>query len=113
MLVQDGKKVFLFLDPPYYSQRNSKLYGNNGDLHVQFDHELFAETVTNCKHNWLITYDNDQYIRGLYRDYYITDWSLQYGMNQSNGSTKRGRELIITNYKYLQQELTFQNIIIK
>ena len=107
MLVQDGEKVFLFLDPPYYSQRVSKLYGNNGDLHVQFDHQLFAESVTNCKHNWLITYDDNPYIRSLYQDYYITDWSLQYGMNRSNGITKRGHELIITNYKYSKQEHIF------
>lgn len=98
LLFEDGENVFLFLDPPYYSQRKSKLYGNNGDLHIQFDHLLFAKSVAKCKHNWMITYDDDQYIRDLYQNYYIIERSLQYGMNQRNGSTKRGHEIIITNY---------------
>lgn len=99
LLFEDGKNVFLFLDPPYYSQRGSKLYGNNGDLHTQFDHLLFAQSVAKSKHCWMITYDDDQYIRDLYQNYYIMEWSLQYGMNQRNGSTRRGEEIIITNNK--------------
>ena len=29
----------MFLDPPYYLENNSKLYGNNGDMHEDFNHE--------------------------------------------------------------------------
>lgn len=99
LLLMGGKDVFLFLDPPYYSPRNSKLYGVNGSLHTGFDHYRFMETVQNCKHQWLITYDDDPLIRGLFKDYRIIDWDLQYGMSQSNGSAKIGKEIIITNYK--------------
>ncbi|PIX94683.1 MAG: modification methylase, partial [Ignavibacteria bacterium CG_4_10_14_3_um_filter_37_18] len=34
----DGKNVFIFLDPPYYSATKSALYGKNGNLHKGFDH---------------------------------------------------------------------------
>ena len=34
----DNKKNLLFLDPPYYLENGSKLYGNNGDMHDIFDH---------------------------------------------------------------------------
>jgi DNA adenine methylase len=55
---KEGQNVFIFLDPPYYSATKSALYGKNGHLHKSFDHERFAETMKNCKHKWLITYDN-------------------------------------------------------
>jgi DNA adenine methylase len=98
LLTMQGNDVFLFLDPPYYSPRNSKLYGVNGSLHTEFDHYRFVEAVHNCKHRWLITYDDDPLIRDLFKDYLIFDWNLQYGMSQSNGSAKIGKEIIITNY---------------
>ncbi len=99
LLSLQGEDVFLFLDPPYYSPRNSKLYGVRGSLHTGFDHYRFMESVQNCKHKWLITYDDDPLIRELFKNYRIIDWDLQYGMSQSNGSAKIGREIIITNYE--------------
>lgn len=99
LLSMHGTDVFLYLDPPYYSPRNSKLYGVNGSLHTEFDHYRFVKTVQNCKHQWLITYDDDPLIRELFKDYRIINWNLQYGMSQSNGSAKIGKEIIITNYE--------------
>jgi len=102
MLSVPGSDVFLFLDPPYYSPRKSKLYGVNGSLHTEFDHYRFVETVKNSKHRWLITYDDDPFIRDLFKDYRVVDLNLQYGMSQSNGSAKIGKEIIITNYEPCQ-----------
>lgn len=99
LLLTPGSDVFLFLDPPYYSPRKSKLYGVNGTLHTEFDHYRFMETVKDCKHKWLITYDDDPLIRDLFKDFRIIDMNLQYGMSQSNGSAKVGKEIIITNYE--------------
>jgi DNA adenine methylase len=99
LLSNQGTGVFIYLDPPYYSPRNSKLYGVNGSLHTEFDHIRFVETIRNCKHDWLVTYDDHPFIRDLFKDYYIHSWNLQYGMSQSNGSAKIGKEIIITNYK--------------
>ena len=45
LLHDGGSGVFLYLDPPYLSARKSDLYGRNGDLHRQFEHEKFAEDV--------------------------------------------------------------------
>lgn len=46
----EGKNVFIFLDPPYFSATKSALYGKNGKLHKGFDHERFAEIMQHCKH---------------------------------------------------------------
>jgi DNA adenine methylase len=90
----------LFLDPPYYLENKSnKLYGNNGDLHSGFNHlALFdlLKTRTDCK-NWVLTYNNCEYIRDLYKDFKIIDVKWSYGMN----STKASAEVIIVANKMI------------
>jgi DNA adenine methylase len=77
----------IFLDPPYYLERNSKLYGNNGDMHEGFNHQLLYNLM-NTKKNWIITYNNCDYIRTLYKDYIIIDVNWSYGMNTSKTSSE-------------------------
>lgn len=99
LLNEEGENVFIFLDPPYYSATKSALYGKNGNLHKGFDHIRFAENVKSCKHKWLITYDDSEYIRDLYAFANIIPWDLTYGMrNVAIGSNQVGKELFISNY---------------
>lgn len=96
---KEGENVFIFLDPPYYSATKSALYGKNGHLHKAFDHEEFAETMKNCNHKWLITYDDCEYIRELFDFANIIPWNLTYGMrNITETSDQKGKELFISNY---------------
>lgn len=100
LVLEDGNNVFIFLDPPYFSTSNSKLYGKNGDLHEGFDHARFSNNMKKCPHKWLITYDNSKEIRELFSFANIYEWSLQYGMNNYKQSTAEiGEELFITNYE--------------
>jgi len=99
LLKKDGDNVFIFLDPPYYSATKSALYGKKGHLHKTFDHKRFAENMRHCKHKWLITYDDSDYIRNLFSFAYILPWSLTYGMrNVSQKSNQTGKEIFISNY---------------
>jgi DNA adenine methylase len=101
LVKKEGENVFIFLDPPYYSATKSALYGKNGNLHKSFDHERFAETMKNCKHKWLITYDDSEYIRNLFSFANITPWDLTYGMrNVTENSDQKGKELFISNYNF-------------
>ncbi len=96
---KEGNNVFLFLDPPYYSASKSALYGKNGNLHKSFDHIRFANEMKECKHKWLITYDDSEYIRELFSFANIIPWNLVYGMrNVSDKSDQNGKELFISNY---------------
>jgi DNA adenine methylase len=107
-LVVSGNEVFVFLDPPYYSAKKSKLYGKNGCNHTSFDFELLADNLKKCKHNWLMTLDDNSYIRGIFGFANIRKWSLQYGMNNViKHSSSRGHELFISNYEY--QDYTIFN----
>lgn len=99
LLNKDGENVFIFLDPPYYSATKSALYGKNGNMHKSFDHERFAENMRNCKHNWLITYDDSTFIKDLFSFANIIPWTLTYGMRNINeDSDQNGKEIFISNY---------------
>ncbi|RCJ24674.1 modification methylase [Nostoc minutum NIES-26] len=105
LLNEQGEDVFLFLDPPYFIATKSKLYGKDGDLHTSFEHQRFAQLLKQCHHHWLITYDDSPQIRENLKWANISEWELQYGMNnyKQSGAAK-GKELFITNYE-VQQKL--------
>jgi len=81
---------FLFCDPPYYLGQKSNLYGVSGDTHKNFDHELLAELLKK-KDNWILCYNNDLYIRKLYKDYEWVFPNWKYGMS----SDKNSKEILI------------------
>jgi DNA adenine methylase len=110
LLFENGENVFIFLDPPYYRQMTSRLYGKNGTLHTSFDHEKFAQNMKKCKHNWIITLDNTEKIKEYFNFAYIYEWELQYGMNNyKQGKADIGKELFISNFKiqYLESQLNY------
>lgn len=77
----------LFLDPPYYLEKKSKLYGNNGDMHENFDHDKLYKCLS-TEPNWIMTYNNCDYIKHLYKDFKIIELSWSYGMNKSKASSE-------------------------
>jgi DNA adenine methylase len=108
LVKKEGENVFIFLDPPYYSATKSALYGKNGNLHKSFDHKRFAENMKKCKHKWLITYDDNEYIRNLFSFANIIPWNLTYGMrNIKKNSDQTGKELFISNY--ISRNIQIQN----
>lgn len=84
------QRDLLFLDPPYYLERGSKLYGESGDMHEGFPHELLFQVIS-VKQNWIMTYNDCKYIRDLYKDYTIIPAKWSYGMNK----TKKSSEIVI------------------
>lgn len=97
----NGEDVFIFLDPPYLKATKKRLYGKDGDLHLAFDHDRFAENMKKCQHKWLITYDDAPKIRELFSFAHIHEWELQYGMNNfKQEHANKGKELFICNYDF-------------
>jgi len=100
VLLDGGKEVFTFLDPPYFKATKSKLYGKNGILHTGFNHDEFATEMKKCNHSWLITYDDSLEMRNNFQFAHIYNWELQYGMNNyKQGKAEKGNELFISNYE--------------
>lgn len=64
---EDPENTFIFLDPPYYKQESSGLYGRNGDTHKGFPHQHFAEFTKAMPCKWFVTYDDSVYVRKMFK----------------------------------------------
>ena len=83
--------AFLYLDPPYLLEKGkNKLYGNKGDTHADFDHEGLHGVLTN-RNRWVMSYNDSEKIREMYKNYEIREAEWAYGMNK----TKKSSEIII------------------
>ena len=96
----DGlENTFVFLDPPY--DIKDFLYGKNREMHKSFDHDVFAENVYKCPHNFMITYNVNERLEELYKDYELNHWKLRYSMAHrgDKGTDDNVKtELLVTNY---------------
>ena len=80
-------KQFIYLDPPYYLEKGSKLYGTKGDMHEGFDHIALAAILRGRK-DWVLSYNNCAEITKLYEFAEILPASWSYGMNKSKTSSE-------------------------
>lgn len=77
--------TLVYADPPYYIK--TYIYGKDGDMHESFDHKAFAETIRK-RRDWMISYNDCDYIRELYKGCRIFTESWAYGMNASKESSE-------------------------
>lgn len=118
---ENPDKSFIFLDPPYYAQENSGLYGRNGDTHRGFPHEHFAEFTKNMKCKWFVTYDDSVAVRKLFKGKTalgtrcnIVPFTIPggYVMSMRNSEDAlAGEEVFIMNYKLDNQKNNINDII--
>jgi len=104
---------FLFLDPPYYLDGDSKMFKgmypncNFAIHHNSFDHIKLADMLKKHKGGFLMTYNNCSTIRDLYNDYKFEypEWQYTYGQGETrigknrevatNDNIKESHEIII------------------
>lgn len=82
------KSMFAYLDPPYLI--NSGLYGKKGDAHKDFDHVRLAKVLKD-RGNWVLSYNDCEDIRELYRGFKFMTPNWKYGMS----SDKTSKEVLI------------------
>ncbi|MYA61738.1 MAG: DNA adenine methylase [Dehalococcoidia bacterium] len=82
------KNVFVYLDPPYFSN-GSHLYMNsyNNQDHAELARYIQRQVIL----HWMMSYDDCDFIRNLYKSCRITHISLQYSLQQK----RRASELLI------------------
>lgn len=89
--ISENRDKFLYCDPPYYIE--SALYGVKGNAHENFDHVgLFK--ILKDRDGWVLSYNNCDEIKELYKDFKIVYPRWSYGMNKSKSSS----EILILNY---------------
>lgn len=81
------KKVFIYLDPPYYI-KGKNLYLN---YYRDNDHKEIANIL--CKSDgfkWVVSYDSVNFIENLYKNFRCSKFQLNYSANNSG----KGNEII-------------------
>jgi DNA adenine methylase len=99
-----GDNVFIYIDPPYYVNtllaKTSQLYRHNFTIE---DHEKLCYNLSQSNHKILISYDNCEFIKNLYKNWNIIEEEWTYcGTSSAKGlenkTKKIGKELLIKNY---------------
>lgn len=86
---------FLYLDPPYFLDGDSKMFRGiypmrNFPIHHNgFNHQLLAEFLKNHKGGFILSYNDCSWIRESYKNFEIKEISWQYTMGQ--GETRIGK----------------------
>jgi DNA adenine methylase len=89
----DRGNAFFYCDPPYYQ--------TEGHYAVEFrqeDHVRLRDTLAGCRGKWLVSYNDCEYIRELYRDYQIEAVSRINNLAQRYDNGCEYPEVLISNY---------------
>lgn len=93
-IIFDKNRAFVFLDPPY--SRCKTTY--NG---VSWADEHFIELsdeLKNAKYKWLLTLNDNEFIRSLFQGYSVVEHNVNYSCSQINSGRGEKPELLIANY---------------
>lgn len=91
----DKEDSFFCVDPPYVSTES--YCKNTGGFGV-VEHERLAELLSNVEGRFLLSYNDNELVRKLYKDYNILSTKeVKYTLSSSR-KAKKVNELFITNY---------------
>ena len=90
-LKKTRQKTLVYFDPPYY-KKGKLLYLNH---YRHKDHESLCKQIVNCRMPWMLSYDDQPEITGLYRNVRTYRKNLRYSV----ATPSVGRELIISNLR--------------
>lgn len=93
----DKKETFFYVDPPYLSTES--YYKNTGGF-GKAEHEELAVLLSNIKGRFLLSYNDCDLVRELYKNFNITvSKEIEYTLGKNaSGKNKKVKEVFITNY---------------
>ena len=112
-ILEQHKDDFLFLDPPYYLDGDSKMFKgmypncNFAIHHNNFDHVNLATLLKQHQGGFLLTYNNCSKVREMYEDclFEYPEWQYTYGQGEkrigknreknTSNNVKESHEIII------------------
>lgn len=89
----DNEEAFFYCDPPYTFG-----YGYKTASTKDFDHKRLSDCLKNIKGKFLLSYNDSENIRELYKDFEIIPIERLNGINNNLRKNKMFKELLIANY---------------
>lgn len=96
--IQDNKSIFMYCDPPYYLDGNSKMFRgiypqrNFPVHHSGFNHKRLRDLLHEHEGGFILSYNDCETIRKWYADFEISEVQWQYTLGQ--GETRIGKNRI-------------------
>ncbi|QEE08641.1 DNA adenine methylase [Bartonella kosoyi] len=98
------ENIFFYMDPPYF-KKGRGLYAS---FYQANDHQVLENTLSqHVNAPWLITYDNVEEIKSLYRKYPLVEFNIQYSLQEKRQAT----ELMIFSPKIKMPQFLEKNTI--
>ena len=76
VLPEYESNAFVYFDPPYYKKGH--------ELYINFfkpeDHQVLAELIKQIKIDWMVTYDNTEEVKAIYKDREQKIYDLNYSL---------------------------------
>ena len=92
----DSCEALFYLDPPYHT--TEKYYkGTDGSFFNTEDHIRLKDCLDNIKGKFILSYNDDEFIRDMYKEYNISGVERN-NLLMSGGNSKKFKELIIKNF---------------
>ncbi len=96
------KNDFLYLDPPYFLDGDSKMFKGIYPMrnfpihHNKFNHKLLCDMLKKHKGGFVLSYNDCTWVREAYKNFKIVELKWQYTMGQ--GETRIGFNRLNRNY---------------
>lgn len=90
----DSDETLFYLDPPYYK---TEKYYKNGHQFTEYDHFRLCELLKNIKGKFILSYNDNDFIRELYKNFKFKEVIRKNTLSASNNA-KNFKELIIKNF---------------
>lgn len=93
----DSKDTLFYLDPPYYGTES---YYNRDSkaLFIPEDHLRLHNALKNIKGRFILSYNDSEFIRELYKDYEVVETSRKETLSSTGNNQNAYLELLIKNY---------------
>lgn len=88
----DRENTFFFCDPPYYKTTGYL------EKFTEEDHIKLKDALENISGKFLLTINDHEEIRELYKNFNIKETKVNYSVSRQTAARKEYGELIITNY---------------
>ena len=90
----DNEGTLFYLDPPYHNTEN--MYDTGDFIFNEEQHIKLRDILKDIKGKFVLSYNDDEFIRELYKDFKIEGIERQNNLSLNSGS--RFKEVVITNY---------------